>query len=380
MSESGDGIDLLSIVFNPSQPFTLGVEVEFQVVDRDSFELVPRAPLLLENMPESLRPALTPEFIQSILEVQTGICSSVEDVEKDLKNVCLQSIDLAARYDTLLVAASLHPEAIAAEQLLSEGQRYSRIMEELQIVGRRFITQGIHVHVGLPDGETTVRVCDAIQPFLPLLLALSTSSPYYEGVDTGFMSYRTKLFEAMPMAGLFGYIGNWDTFLKELHNFSEQGVAQSIKDLWWDARPHPDFGTLEIRACDLPTRFTDILALTALVQALVATLCRENIRPGPYSRQLLKYNKWQAARHGLRGFFVDPTAMLTQKRTSFVDAVRMLIEKVTPAANELKCQEYFKLIDSILERGTGADQMRKIFRNTNDLKQVTDNIHQEFWK
>ncbi len=380
MGNHGEGHDLCSIVFNSSNEFSLGVELEFQVIDPITTDLVPKAPLLMENLPESLKPAVTLEFIQSILEVQTGICSSVADVELDLRGVCEQTAALAQKYNTLLFAASLHPYAIAHKQELTDDPRYEKIMEELQIVGRRFITQGIHVHVGLPDGETAIRACDAIQPFLPILLSLSTSSPYYQGVDTGFMSYRTKLFEALPMAGLYGYIGSWEQFLEELCFLQQRGVISAIKDLWWDARPHPDFGTLEIRTCDLPTRFSDILGLTALIQALVVTLARGGAKPGPYSQPLLRYNKWQAARHGLRGSFIDPTEMLTEKKISLKEAVVLLLEKVRPAARELGSIDFLQLIGNIQEQGTGADQMRALYSQTQDYKQVIKDIHQRFWK
>ncbi len=379
MKKSERSSELSSIVFVPSPSFTLGVELEFQILDHNSFDLVPQASRLIRHSPESLRAALSLEFIQSILEVQTGICESVEDIDQDLGEVCRQSAKLAFDHNCYLFAASLHPTAIAVEQKLTEGERYKQIMHELQIVGRRFITQGIHVHVGMPDGDTAIRVCDAIQPFLPLLLALSSSSPYYQGVDTGFMSYRAKLFEAMPMAGLFGYIGSWDKFLNELHFFGQQGVVHSIKDLWWDARPHPDFGTLEIRVCDMPTRYSDILALTAFIQALVVTLCREPIRPGPYSRQLLRYNKWQGARHGLKGSFVDPTYFLATEKVSFVDAVERLVEKIIPAAIELGCHDHISKVRTILKRGTGSDQMRGLFNRYKNHKDVIQHIHQEFW-
>ncbi len=380
MSVQGGSGDLCSIAFNTSENFSLGVELEFQVLDSQSMDLAPKAPLILQDLPESILPAVTLEFIQSILEVQTGICLSVEDVEHDLQSVCRQCANVAENHDTLLFAASLHPFAIAHEQKLTPDDRYKTIMDELQIVGRRFITQGIHVHVGLPDGETAIRVCDSIQPFLPLLLSLSTSSPYYQGIDTGFMSYRTKLFEALPMAGLYDHIGSWEQFLEELCYLEKQGVIGSIKDLWWDARPHPKFGTLEIRACDLPTRFEDILALTALVQALVVTLAEDGPESGPYSLQLLRYNKWQAARHGLKGSFIDPTKMLAENKVSFKEAVDLLIKKITPAAQELGSKEYLDSVREIVKRGTGADQMRSSFSQTEDYKTVINGIHTRFWK
>ena len=147
-------------------------------------------------------------------------------------------------------------------------------MDELQIVGRRFISQGFHVHVGVADGETAVKVCNRIQAYLPLLFVLSSSSPYSEGVDTGLMSYRTKLFEALPLAGNYSFIDGWHGLVKETEELKSAGIINSLKDLWWDTRPNPEFGTVEIRICDLPIRFNDILAIIGVIQALVATSCR----------------------------------------------------------------------------------------------------------
>ena len=282
------------LTFRCSPTYTLGVELEFQTLDKESMNLAPLAPVLLENAPSILRPRITHEWIRSILEIRTGICDSVRDVENDLLGTCAMAEELAADNGCLLFAASLHPFARSEDQVLTNDERYERIMEELQIVGRRFISQGFHVHVGMKDGDTAIKVCDRIQPYLPLFLALSASSPFFQGEDTGLMSYRTKLFEALPLAGIYAEIGDWNTFISDIDMLTDAGVIESIKDLWWDARPHPEFGTLEIRACDLPARFGDILGLTALIQCFVATLAEasDNVAPS-CNQQFLRTNKWQ---------------------------------------------------------------------------------------
>ncbi len=211
--------------FAHSPKYTLGVEIEFQTLDKATWDLAPLAPVLLKNAPSLLLPRLSPEFIQSILEIQTGVCFSLVDVENDLLQTISLAEELAEENNCMLFSASLHPFAKYREQLLTTNERYARIMEELQIIGRRFISQGFHVHVGLPDGDTAIRVCNRIQAYLPVLLSLSTSSPYSQGEDTGLMSYRTKLFEALPLAGSFYHIPSWKSFVEMVSEPGKSGCC-----------------------------------------------------------------------------------------------------------------------------------------------------------
>lgn len=374
-----DEVDQRDIPFTRNDNHTLGVEIEFQVLDKKSLNLAPLAPILLANSPEILKPRITGEFIQSILELQTGICSSVTDVENDLMETCSMAEELAGDNGALLYAASLHPFADYVDQVVTANERYERIMHELQIVGRKFISQGLHVHVGVKDGNTAIQVCNSIQPYLPLLLSLSTSSPFSKGLDTGLLSYRTKLFEVLPLAGIYEYIRDWSHFEQEVAMLRNLGVIQSIRDLWWDARPHPDFGTVEIRVCDLPGRFSDILALVAMVQGLVA-LFAERSGAIPCSQQILRANKWQAVRHGLNGVFVDPTGYLGDYRLETRRAIRMLLDKISPKVEELGGKQYLENIDRILQCGTNAEYQRTLYEKTGDFKQVIQQLHQEFWE
>ncbi|MGB3211547.1 MAG: YbdK family carboxylate-amine ligase [Desulforhopalus sp.] len=367
------------VAFAKSSGYTLGVEIEFQTLDRATWDLAPLAPVLLEHAPSILRPRLSPEFIQSILEIQTNVCFSLADVENDLMQTISLTEELAAGNNCMLFSASLHPYARYRDQLMTTNDRYARIIEELQIVGRRFISQGFHVHVGMPDEETAIRVCNKVQAYLPLLLSLSTSSPYSQGEDTGLMSYRTKLFEALPLAGIYSHIPNWNAFLELVAGLQRYQVINSVRDLWWDARPSPEFGTLEIRVCDLPTRFSDILALTAVMQSLVATLAEDEKECSPLNPYVLQSNKWQAARHGLRGSYVDPSGMLAEERISSYEAVRSLLKLIEPMSIRLGSERYVALIHRILKDGTGADFLRRRYLETGRLQDVVQSLQGEFW-
>ncbi len=363
--------------FHCSEPFTLGVELEFQLLDRTSLDLVAKAPALLASLPPCLGERLKPEFIQSMIEVNTRICHSVAEVETHLRELCQQTEKLARAHDCLLYAASLHPFARSIGQLLTPNERYGRIIEELQLVGRRFITQGLHVHVGLPDEDTAIRVCDSMRIHLPLLLALSTSSPFYEGEDTGLHSYRAKLFEALPLAGIPDYFENWFNFRQIASALIRCGIIRQVRDLWWDVRPHPSFGTVEIRICDLPARFTEIIALVALIQALVIKISRPFSPAADVNMQILRSNKWQAARYGLAGRYVDPLGLDNQTQAR---AAAGLIASLGPILTELGTAPYLAPLDRVLAQGTSAHRQRELYEDTHDFPAMIREIRAEFWQ
>ncbi len=374
---------LEEIVFNTSDPFTLGVELEFQLLDKDTLNLTHTAPTILESVPDSMINRIKPEFIQSMIEVNTDICPTVADVDKNLSDICRYTETLAEKHDTLLYAASLHPFARIHEQVLSPNERYGRIMEDLQLIGRRFITQGLHVHVGISDSETAIKVCDNIRIYLPVLLALTTSSPFYEGWDTGLQSYRSKLFEALPLAGIPDHLVSWNNYKNVANLLFSTEIIREVRDLWWDVRPHPDFGTIEVRICDLPSRYKDILALVALIQALVVTLarsengtCSTEAMPCP-NMQILRSNKWQAARYGTKGTFVDP---LSIEKKTMADAASDLLKYVAPVTKELQTENYILGIENILANGTSTDQQRKIYWETGNYSSVIEEMRKEFWQ
>ena len=369
---------MLDLHFEESRPFTLGVEVELQLLNPHTLDLQSAAPRILEMVPPDFSERIKQELLQSMVEVLTGICGSVDEVERDLGDGLRMAGDLARANDCLLFASSLHPFARTADQLIMEDARYQRILEELQLVGRRFITQGLHVHVGIPDRETAIIICDTMQPYLALLLALTSSSPFFEGEDTGFVSYRTKLFEALPLAGLSEFLGNWEGYVKTVRQLHDYGIIRNIRDIWWDVRPHPDFGTIEIRVCDLPTRFGDILAITAMVQAFTALLAEGAVVPQRVNNQILRYNKWQACRHGLAGTFVDALGLLTDQPIPMQRAVVLLLERLEPLLCRFGTRHHMKTIREILERGTGADIQRRLYQQTHDFQTMIQLLREDF--
>jgi carboxylate-amine ligase len=211
-----------TIEFNISKPFSLGVEIELQILDRETLNLVPRAPEILDMVPHSLKERIKPEFIRSMLEVNTDVCANMDEVKQNLAQLIRKAEKLAHDNDCFLFAASLHPFARHSDQVLFDHPRYTRIMDELQLVGRRFITQGLHVHVGMSDRDTAILTC---------------SSPYYEGIDTGLHSYRAKLFEALPLAGMPDQLESWGKYLEMVRLLTNTGIITGVRDLWWDVRP-----------------------------------------------------------------------------------------------------------------------------------------------
>jgi len=371
-------MDTESVVFASSRSYTLGVELEFQILDRQSLDLVPRAPALLARIPPELSEKVTPEFIRSILEVQTGVCDSVGEVASDLRHTINLVEGIATEQGCLLYSASLHPFAEPADQILSLGERYRRIMDELQLVGRQFISQGLHVHVGMDDRETAIRVCDVIQVYLPLLLALSCSSPFFRGEDTGFDSYRTKLFEALPLAGIAGYLGSWQAYVDEVAMLRENGIIQQPKDLWWDVRPSPKFGTVEIRVCDLPARFIEVLGLVSLMQALVAAISEEVVQAVPVSPQLLCANKWQAARHGLDGRFCDPLGLLPTPVQNMAQAVQEMLVRLEPWLERFSTLG-IDAINALVTQGNSASRQRRYLRRYGSLPAMIQAMRGLYW-
>jgi len=368
-----------SLVFSTSKAYTLGVELEFQLVDQETLNLAPKVKPILDNLVPGGSNRIAPEFLQSIIEIQTGVCDCVHDVAADLSRSIQVVEDVADGANCFLYSSSLHPFAEPSEQKLSDGARYKRIMDELQYVGRQFISQGLHVHVGLSSGDAALRVCDILQGYLPILLALSSSSPFFRGEDTGFHSYRSKLFESLPLAGIFGFMGSWQGYLDEVSYLQNRQVIQQVNDLWWDVRPSPGFGTVEVRICDLPSRFSEILGLTAMIQAFVAYIAESDMPHAPISLQLLRSNKWQAVRHGLDGRFNDACGILGRNTQSLRQAAEELLYLINPFVERFQTMDTVQVMRDILQRGTSADQQRALVGQGKSFKEMITRLRNDYW-
>ncbi len=365
-----------TLSFAPSKPLTLGVELELQVLEDHTLDLCPQGPLLWEEAQKHLGPLIKPEAYQSMIELVTPVCRDLAEVEAFLREKLRWLEDLAQAKGLKLWAASLHPFAQAFAQKIWDEERYQRIFEELQLVGRRFIAQGLHVHLGMSSPQEAVKVYRGLRLYLPLFLALTTSSPFYEGRETGLHSYRTKLFEVLPLAGLPRDFGSWEEFVQLFEGLKAQGIISGIRDLWWDIRIHADLGTVEVRIYDVPGRFKELLAVVALTQALAHHLLHTSL-PAILPQEMLLFGKWQAARYGLKGRFVDPYA---QKTTDFVQGLLALLGHIKASVQDLGLSLYLQELFAILERGPLSQRMLTQRQQGHSFGEIIKAMQQAFWK
>jgi len=351
----------MDIKFNDSKDFTLGVELELQLVDADSFSLVQRSSDIIGSLTE-FTDSVKHELMMSNIEIITGVCSNVAEVEEDLRKKLAAVMEAAALHNTRISAASTHPFSSWSDQTITDNPRYNRLKETLQILARRFNIFGLHVHVGVNGAERAIYVFNRLIYYLPHLLAVSTNSPFWEGMDTGFKSYRSLIFDSLPHGGLPFYFKDWADYKRLVTNYLATGTIETIRELWWDVRPHPDFGTVELRVCDIPSTLKEVLAITALVQAIVKSLSDDYDRGVEFIRPhsaVTRENKWRAARYGLDGEFLVKDGGST---IGIKEALSALVKAVAPDAGALGSHEYLAGIEDILRDGTGAARQLELWK------------------
>jgi carboxylate-amine ligase len=349
---------------------TIGVEIELALVDAQTFALKSSAAAILKRVPERFVARFKPELVQCCLELNTEICRDVAEVETDLSEKLRIAEQLAEAEDTRLYWTATHPFSPWYAQDITPDPRYLGLVELLQDTARRLITFGLHMHIGVESGEKAVLVCERIMNHLPTLLALSVNSPFWNGRPTGLHSQRSKLMDNLPTAGLPPLMRNWSEYVWLVNHLVETGFINTIREIWWDVRPHNNFGTVEVRMCDLPPSLDDVLALTALVQCLVHSISRE-IDSGTYQHDchpmMVRQNKWRACRHGMAAELVEPyshAAMPARK------VVRGLVERLREVAVELRCEAYLGRVLEMTKRPTGADRQLAIFKKTGDATDI----------
>ncbi len=357
--------------------FTLGVEEEFQIVDPETGELRSRVQEILEDGKVILAERVKPEMHQSVVEMGTDICRNIHDVRDQVTDLRMKLSKLAKKNGLTIAAAGTHPFSHWKDQKITDQQHYKEIVTDMQQVARANLIFGLHVHVGVDDRETALHIMNAARYFLPHIFALSTNSPFWLGRNTGFKSYRCKVFDRFPRTGIpdyFGSIAEYDNFVNLL---IKTKCIDSAKKIWWDIRAHPIFKTLEFRVCDIPMRIDETVCLTAIVQAIVAKLhklIKQNLGFRLYRRALIAENNWRAARYGIQSRLID---FGKKKEVEFKQLANELCEFVDDVVDDLNSREEVNYIRKILEMGTGADRQLKVYEDTNDLKKVVDYIVKE---
>jgi carboxylate-amine ligase len=358
--------------------FTIGIEEEYQTVDPVSRDLRSHIQSeILEKGKVLLQEKVKAELHQAVVEVGTSVCKNIKEAKTEVKALRRDMIKLARENGLRLASAATHPFADWRVQEITPDDRYKNIVEDMQLVARANLIFGLHVHIGVEDRETAIHMMNHARYFLPHILALSTNSPFWLGMNTGLKSYRCKVFDKFPRTNIPDYFPSWgeyDNFIKLL---IKTNCIDNAKKIWWDIRPHPFFNTLEFRICDIPMRVDETIALAALIQATVAKLYKlyaANQGFRLYRRALLMENKWRAARYGLDGKLID---FGKQKEVPVRDLVNEYLDFVDDVADELDSREELNYIHEILEMGTGADRQLRVFQETGDLKHVVDYIIEE---
>ncbi len=360
-----------------SKEFTLGVEEEFQIIDPKTRELKSLISQLIEAHTPMDEVNLMPELHQSVVEVATGICDDIEAVRRDVIKNRRAAHKIAQRVGVRIAAASTHPFSHWEEQEISKKERYVQSVEEMQDAARGNLIFGLHVHVGIEDRELAIDVYNQARYFLPHLLALSCSSPFFNGRKTGLHSARTLIFKRLPRTGIperfFSY-GEFESFLNTL---VATGCIDNGRRVWWDLRPHPTYSTLEFRICDLPPLVNDTIAIAALVQALVAKLVwlrRRNLSFNIYRSAMVDENKWRAARYGVHGKLID---WGKKKEAPFAQLAEELVEFVWDLAGDLGSRKEVEDAMRIVREGTSADRQIACFERTGSLEAVVDQLLEE---
>ncbi len=355
---------------------TLGVELEFQVLDQSSLQLTPRASEIL-NAIDSKR--LTHEFFQSTLEVVTGVCKDVHEADKDLRESIGKVKDMASRLGLCFASTGTHPQADYRERLVTDSPRYGELIDRNQWLIRRMAVYGMHVHIGMRSGDECIRYNNFFLHFVPHLIALSASSPYWQKMDTGLASCRPTMYEALPTAGMPYIVKNWKEFEKLIQFLTRADAIRSLKDLWWDLRPSPSWGTLELRICDGPATHKEMLGLVAFIHCLAHWFHDHQEEwskiHAPIRRWIFRENKWRAIRYGLdASVIVSRTGKTRTLRKDF----GIWMKELAPYAERLGYQNYLSIISDVLKNGNSAQRQRKKFNEAGDLLDVARHNVKEF--
>jgi carboxylate-amine ligase len=358
--------------------FTLGIEEEYMVMDPKSGELKSHEQRIVKEGQKVLQDKVKAEMHQAVVEVGTDICAHAEEAFTDVAHLRKTIHDIAEGMGYSIGASGTHPFSHWEKQLITDHARYNEIVNELQEAARSNLIFGLHVHVGMESRKMAMHIANSARYFLPHVFALSTNSPFWEGRNTGYKSYRTKVFEKFPRTGIpdaYDSIEDYDNYISVL---IKTHCIDNAKKIWWDIRVHPVFNTVEFRICDIPLTARETVAIASLFQAICAKLYKlrsRNLNFMMYSRALLNENKFRASRYGIEGRMIDfgketevSTRVLLNELLDFVD-------DTIPA---LGSRDAISPIQDILENGTGADRQLKIFEETGNLEKVSDYIQKSF--
>src|SRR5215203_380193 len=335
-------------------PFTLGIEEELMICDAESLDLAQAIEVILGDLPEDVPGQVKPELMQSVLEVATLPCGGVAEAGGQLRELRRVVREVGDRHGLVIGAAGTHPAALYEDQLIVDRPRYKELAAELSWIAEQELIFGTHVHVGIDDAEKAIYIADGMRGYLPLLLGMSSNSPLWRGRQTGMMSSRTPVFRAFPRVGIPPYYGSWDVYSHRVEQMMRGGAIPDYTYLWWDVRPHPNFGTVELRVLDQQTRVEHTIGFAALAVSLVHRLAAEYDDGAPsvdYPHELIDDNKVRAALVGIEGRVIDFDEGIEVPGEEMALGV---IEDLRENAHQLGCEDELARLTDLVEEGTGA--------------------------
>jgi carboxylate-amine ligase len=358
----------------PKTDFTLGIEEEYQIIDPQTREVTSYVQEFFEKGRLVLKDQLKPEFLQSQVEVGSKICHDMQEARAELVHLRRTVCEVAESAGLAVAAASTHPFSKWLEQRITPAERYSKHEKAMAEVARRMLIFGMHVHIGIADKELLIDVMDQARYFLPHLLALSTSSPFWHGRQTGLKSYRSVVFESLPRTGPPPSFRSWAEYQGYVKLLIDTHCIEEATTIWWDIRPHPTYPTLEFRMCDICTKVDEAICVASLLLAVVTKLIRlrqGNLSWRRYRHELITENKWRAVRYGIDGKLIDlgrgeelPVRQLAQEMLELVDDV----------VDDLGVRKEVEYVHTILAEGTSADRQLAVYERTKDLAAVVDHV------
>jgi glutamate---cysteine ligase / carboxylate-amine ligase len=371
------GGSVLDHAFGQGDPYTLGVEEEYMLLDRETFDLVQHIDTVLAAVVgHELEPVINPELMQSVLEIATPVCHTPAEMAGQLRRIRGYVIDVARERGMRVGSAGTHPFSLFERQRITAKDRYRALVDQMQYVARRELIFGLHIHVAVDDAEKAIQVVNGLLPQLASLLALSASSPFWRGEPTGLRSSRQMVFAAFPRSGPPPRFHDYADYAELVGQLEKTGCIADYTHIWWDIRLHPRLGTIEIRICDAVTRLEHVIALVAYCQALVKLLAerfdrRERIPS--YHRILTTENKWLAGRYGLDAPVMD-LATGRRNRIPIAQLIRRTLREIEPHARELGSERELEGVEEILRNGNGADRQLRVFNANRDIVEVVSEI------
>ncbi len=358
------------LLFRENQEPTLGIELELGLVDSKTLALSSSIHDVLARVSPSQNERFKPELMQCCVEINTEVCHTVAQADSDLRGKLETLEGICDELGLCLWWGGTHPFSLWRDQHVTTNDRYQMLVDLLQDMARRLVTFGLHVHVGADSGEKAVMICDRIMQHLPTLLALSCSSPFWENRYTGLQSHRSKIMEGLPTAGLPTLMRNWSEYVWLVNHMVDTGFINTIREIWWDVRPHHNFGTVEVRVCDMLGNLTDTMSIAALIQCLVTALSAE-IDEGTYQHDchpmMVRQNKWRACRFGTQAQLVDS---YTHEVQSLGRIVQRLVHWLRPIAQMLDCADELEHVQAMADGPSWADRQDEILVRTGDRREI----------